>query len=132
MAAIRKSAGTAKASAKTAMVRVTDASERDAIFKAIAKLDSKLAPEWNELARLVPGAQIDSVEAEGMYKTGDQFEVSATVYVKIPLDGRTSTESFSAHIGGRLMKSKADIKTFSINTSSFFGGEAFPWQSTLS
>jgi len=121
-----------KPAAKGPMERVTDERERAAIFDAIDKLDPRLAPEWKELAKLVPGAKVDTVEAAGMYKSGDAFEVSATVYVTIPLDGRASTESFSANIAGRLVKGKAQIKAFSVNTSSFFGGEAYPWQTKLS
>jgi hypothetical protein len=118
---------------KPSLVPVTDIAQRDAIVGAIAALDPRKAPEWKELANLLPGAKVDAIEAEGVFKSGDDFEASATVYVIIPGAQGQSTDSFSAHIGGRLGKNnKVEIQTFNMNTSSFFGGSAFPWQSMVS
>ncbi|HEY8698441.1 MAG TPA: hypothetical protein VIM02_12565 [Rhizomicrobium sp.] len=109
---------------------VKDVGQRSAIMDAIANFDVRKAPAaWKELAALSPNAEVE-IEAnpEGVFKTGDDFQATATVYVRLPETPSLNADSFPAHVMGRVGKNnKISITDIDIDTSSFFGGPEIPW-----
>jgi len=112
---------------------VEDSAEREAIMTAITRLDPNTSSEWNHFANAVPGAKVDAIEPHSIFKAGEAFQASATVYVSIPGASTASIDSFPANIVGRLTaNNQVEIDSFNLRTSSFFGDSAFTWQSKTS
>jgi hypothetical protein len=118
--------------AKVPLAPVEDLGEREAIATAISGLDPTSSTNWKAFVDAVPGARVDAIEPQSIFKAGDMFEASATVYVIIP-GSPTSVESFPANVMGQLKRGReVEIKSFDVRTSSFFGESQFPWRSKIS
>jgi|ERR1700733_4269713 len=111
---------------------VSDTALRDAIVGAISDFDISDSGAWKKLDTLSSNTEVETIEAntEGIFVAGPKkFEATATVYVVLHYgdkkDSFETTDAFPAHVTGRFDDNKkVIIENFSVDTSSFFDGDA--------